>query len=127
MNETDVILNDIRAYLRISAAAAARPVAAKTLDVQEKALVYSKLDGKTPQTKIASMTGITQTTISDWANEFVAAGLASTPNEYVTAHRALFSLNELGIDISALKKRTKGKTKEQLATTAPSDATAVVK
>lgn len=128
MNETDVILNDIRAYLRISAAAAARPVAAKTLDLQEKALAYSKMDGKTPQSKIESTTGIPQQTISRWADEFVSAGLASAPNEYVTAHRALFSLNELGIDVSALKKRTKGKNKEQtVATTASSDITTATK
>jgi transposase len=120
MNETDVILNDIRAYLRISAAAAARSVAAKTLDLQEKALVYSKMDGKTLQTKIETLTGVPNQTISRWADEFVSAGLASAPNEYVNGHRALFSLNELGIDISGLKKRAKDKAEKVAAGTSGS-------
>lgn len=128
MNETDVLLNDIRAYLRINAAAAARSVAAKILDLQEKALVYSKMDGKNSQIKIESMTGVPQKTISNWANEFASAGLVSVPNEYVTAHRALFSLNELGIDISTLKKRTKGNNKQEIAGNAASnEATSLTK
>jgi hypothetical protein len=80
------------------------------LDTQEKALVYSKMDGNTPQLKIESATGVIQPTISRWADDFVAAGMASPPNEYYPAHRALFSLSERGISISALKKRNqKGK------------------
>ncbi len=117
MSETDKILNDIRSYLRITAAASLRNTAANTLDTQEKALVYSKMDGKTSQPKIESMTGVPQKTISNWANAFVEGGLASPPNEYYPAHGALFSLNELGINISVLKKRGKAERSEKASTT----------
>jgi len=109
MSETDRILNDILSYLRITAAAASKTIAAKTLDTQEKAAVYSTMDGKTPQQKIASTTGIPRQTIGDWAAVFVEAGLVSPPNKYYEAYRALFTLNELGINIAVLKKRGKSK------------------
>lgn len=123
MSETDRILNDICTYLRITAAAASRNIAAKVLDIQEKALVYSKMDGKTAQTKIASLTGIPQMTISDWVNEFVSAGLTSPPNEYFTAHKALFTLQEIGISIANLKRRGKSK-QEKTSSTLDSTMTA---
>lgn len=107
MSETDRILNDIRAYLRITAAAASKSVAAKVIDMQEKAQVYEKLNGETSQQKIETETGVPQQTISRWTDEFVEAGLASAPNEYCKNCRALFTLRELGINISELKKRKK--------------------
>jgi transposase len=94
-------------YIRISAAAASRESAARVLDTQEKASVYSKMDGNTPQTKIETMTGVPRQTIGRWADEFVEAGLASPPNEYYQGHKALFSLAELGINLAILKKRSK--------------------
>ena len=106
-NKTDRILNDIRSYLRMSAAAASRPIASKVIDTQEKAIVYSKLDGKTSQQKISDVTKVAQKTISNWDEEFVRAGLAMPPDEYYPSHRALFSLAELDINVSVLKKREK--------------------
>lgn len=105
--ETDRILNDIRTYMRISAAAASRLTASKVIDLQEKANVYSKMDGQTTQTKIESLTGVPNQTISRWVDEFVEAGIASPPNEYYLGPRALFSLRELAIDTAQLKKRAK--------------------
>lgn len=107
MSETDKILNDLRTYLRISAAAASKESAARVLDTQEKASVYSKMDGNTPQTKIESAMGVPRQTIGRWADEFVEAGLASPPNEYYQCHKALFSLAELGVNLAALRKRSK--------------------
>lgn len=117
MSETDKILNDIRSYLRITAAASSRAIVAKILDTQEKAVVYSKLDGKTSQQKIADATGVPQRTIADWAEMFVKAGLASPPDEYHSSHRALFSLSELGIDLSVLRRRKKSEQPEQISST----------
>jgi len=108
VSNTDKILNDIRSYLRIAASASARPTAAKVMETQEKALVYSKMDGKISQQKISDLTGVPQKTVSNWADEFVEARLAMPPDEYHSSHRALFSLAELGIDLSVLKKRAKG-------------------
>jgi hypothetical protein len=107
MSETERLLNDIRAYLRISAAAALRVVAKTSLDIYEKALVYSNLDGKTSQTKIETDTKVPQTTISVWLAGFVQAGLTSPPDQYNSSHKALFTLQELGIDLGMLKRRTK--------------------
>ncbi len=112
VSETDKILHDIRTYLRIAASAAAKSMAGAVLDTQEKALVYSKMDGKTSQQKISSSSGVPQKTISNWADEFVEAKLAMPPDEYYPSHRALFSLAELGISLQALRKRAKG-TKSQ--------------
>ena len=108
MSETDKILHDIRTYLRMAASAAAKPTAGSVLNTQEKALVYSKMDGKTSQQKISASTNVPQKTVSNWADEFVEARLAMPPDEYYPSHRALFSLAELGIDLQALKRRAKG-------------------
>jgi hypothetical protein len=108
MSETDKILHDIRTYLRIAASAAAKPTVGSVLNTQEKAMVYSKMDGKTSQQKISASTNVPQKTVSNWADEFVEVRLAMPPDEYYPSHRALFSLAELGIDLRALKKRAKG-------------------
>ena len=108
MSETDKILYDIRTYLRMAASAAARQTAGTVLNTQEKAMVYSKMDGRTSQQKISGSTGVPQKTISNWADEFVEFRLAMPPDEYYSSHRALFSLGELGINLQALGKRAKG-------------------
>jgi len=107
MSETERLLNDIRAYLRISAASASRATAKSVLDTYEKALVYSKLDGKITQIKIQTDTKVPQPTISIWLAGFVQAGMASPPDQYNPSHKALFTLQELGIDLETLKKRAK--------------------
>lgn len=108
MSETDKILHDIRMYLRMAASAAAKRTAETVLNTREKALVYSKMDGKTSQQKISGATGVPQKTISNWADEFVEFRLAMPPDEYYLSHRALFSLPELGINLQTLGKRAKG-------------------
>jgi hypothetical protein len=107
LSETENLLNDIRAYLRLSAAAALRANASSVLDTCEKALVYSKLDGKMTQTKIEADTSVPQPTVSIWLTGFVQAGLVAPPDQYNSSHRALFTLQELGIELGTLKKRAK--------------------
>jgi len=109
MSETERLLNDIRAYLRISAAAASRTAAKSVIDTYEKALVYSKLDGKITQIKIEADTKVPQPTISIWLSGLVQAGLVAPPDQYNNSHRALFTLQELGIELGTLKKRAKAK------------------
>ena len=104
MDDTQRLLNDIRTYLRISAASASRETAAKILDSKEKALVYSKLDGNTSQAKLAEIAKIPDRTIGGWCIVFAETGLASEPNEFFKSHRALFTLRELKIDVAKLKK-----------------------
>jgi hypothetical protein len=102
-----VILNDIRAYTKIAAISSSRLAAKRVFDSYEKALVYSKMDGKTSTYKISDATGVPQRTVATWVDDFVRAILASTPDQIHSSHRALFSLSELSIDLSTLKKRKK--------------------
>ena len=107
--DSNVILDDIRTYVRMSAAASARQTAKAIIDNSEKALVYSKLNGYTAQSKLADDTKIPQKTISNWVGLFIEAGLASEPTANFTNQRALFTLRELGIDMARLKQRKQGK------------------
>ena len=111
MSETDRILNDIRAYLRVSAAAASRQNAVQVIDSAEKAGVYAKLDGEMSQARLEQVTGIANQTLSRWLAEFVQEGIASPPNQFYKCHKAFYALQELGINIALLKKRPKGASK----------------
>lgn len=107
MSETEGLLNEIKTYLRISAAADSRATAKSIIDGYEKAIVYSKLDGKISQTKLEAETKIPQQTISKWLAGFVQAGLVAPPDKYNPSHKALFTLQELAIDLGTFKKREK--------------------
>jgi len=114
-SEADRILNDIRTYLRTSAAIASRSIASKVFDTQEKAQVFEKLCEGASQARIEAVTGIPKQTISRWIIEFVEAGLVTPPSEYSNNYRTLFTLRELAINTSELAKRKK---KQQVETKA---------
>ncbi len=105
MDKTEVLLGDIRGYLRAMAAAALKPMAGRILDTYEKALLFSRLDGNTPQLRLQEITKVPQPTISAWLGKFMEAGIVSPPDEVYRNYRALFTVQELGVNISALKKR----------------------
>ncbi len=105
--KTLIVLGDIRTYLRITAANAVRSSAAQIIDIYEKAVVFSKLDGNTSQQKLQEITKIPQATISRWISDFTEAEIVAPPDEIYKNHRALFSLREIGIDSAALKRRSK--------------------
>ena len=110
VSESDRILNDIRAYVRINAVQSFKSAAVGVIDSYEKAVVYEMLSqGKVTQTKIEQTTGVSQSTLSGWLGSFVKAGLCSEPNKFYEGYKALFTLQELGIDPSILKKRAKPK------------------
>lgn len=113
MSEIESLLNEIRLYLRISAAQAMRQSALKTIDSYEKALVYSKLDGINSQKKVEEITRIPQQTVSNWMNLFLSAGLVAPPNDYCKSYKSLFTLQELGINLSDLKKRPSRKSGDE--------------
>jgi DNA-binding transcriptional ArsR family regulator len=106
-DKTLIVLGDIRTYLRITAASALRSSAAQIIDIYEKAVVFGKLDGNTSQQKLQEVTKVPQGTISRWISDFTEAGIVAPPDEIYKNHRALFSLRELGIDSTALKRRSK--------------------
>ncbi len=104
MTETDKILDDIRTYLRITAAAASRAIAKTTIDTLDKAQVYEKLGEGKSQRKIEEETKIAQTTISNWMGKFIEAGLVSSKG------KPLFTLRELGISTTELTTRKRKET-----------------
>ncbi len=105
MDKTEALLGDIRAYLKIMAATALRPMAGRVLDTYEKALLFSKLDGNTPQLRLQELTKVPQPTISIWMGKFMEAGIVSPPNDIYRNYRAMFTLQELSISIGTLKRR----------------------
>lgn len=107
MERVELILGDIRSYVRSMAVNAVRPTAARVLDEYEKALVYDKLglDGKTTGASLEQTTKIANSTISDWMSKFTEAGIAAPPDDANRGYRALFTLQELGISLATLKKK----------------------
>jgi hypothetical protein len=127
MSETNKMLNDIRAYIRLSAAATAKASAFSIIDSYEKGLIYEKLDGHTTQVKLEQTTKIPQSTINRWLELFLQGRIITPPDEYYPSYRALFTLQELGIALDALKKREKknaitdSKTKQFATKTKPEE------
>jgi DNA-binding transcriptional ArsR family regulator len=106
MDRTEALLTEMRAYLRVMAASNLRAVeAGRVIDTYEKAVLYSKLDGNTTQLRLQEIVGVPQPTISVWLTRFTEAGIVTPPNEAYRNHRALFTLQELGVNMAALKKR----------------------
>jgi DNA-binding transcriptional ArsR family regulator len=75
------------------------------IDTYEKAQLYAKLDGYTPQLRLADATGIPQPTISVWLARFTEALIVAPPDEGHKGYRALYTLQELGINTSSLAKK----------------------
>lgn len=107
MSESNKILNDIRAYVRLSAAASAKTSAQSIIDTYEKGLMYCKLDGQVTQVKLEQTIKIPQSTINRWLDCFLEGRIIAPPDEFYPGYRALFTLQELEIKIDALKKRAK--------------------
>lgn len=107
MSESNKVLNDIRAYLRISAAAVAKANVSTIIDTYEKGLIYSKLDGQITQVKLEQTTKIPQSTINRWLDSFLQGRIIAPPDEYYPSYRALFTLQELDIKLDELKRREK--------------------
>jgi len=121
MEKSDQLSVDIRFYLKAIAASSIRPIAARAIDTYEKAQLYSKLDGLTPQLRLSESTGVSQPTISVWLSKFTEALIVAPPDDNHKGHRALYTLAELGINISILKK--KGSTEVRVeAIAAPQEA-----
>ncbi len=106
-DKVEILLSDMRSYLRSIAAGTVRATSGQVIDSYEKALVYEKLNGETTQTSLEQTNKVSQATLSGWLGKFTEAGLASPPDETHRNHKALFTLAELGINLTTLKKRAK--------------------
>lgn len=96
-DEAARLLYDILQYTRAQAIAAARPTAKPLLDSAKKCAVYAAMDGKRSQKEIVDATKIPQATVSTWMGSFFKAGIAVPGGEYYSGPRALFTLDELGV------------------------------
>ncbi|MEN3047187.1 MAG: hypothetical protein ABDH63_00165 [Candidatus Caldarchaeales archaeon] len=97
-------LNQLLVYTRIIAASIVSDNAKKVIDTYEKAVVYNNLDGNRSDLEISKMTGIPRRTVTGWVKKFVENRLAISEGR---KERSLFKLEELGINISNLKKNRK--------------------
>ncbi|MFQ5909412.1 MAG: hypothetical protein ACE5IJ_01670 [Thermoplasmata archaeon] len=110
-NGTSEALAELLPYVRAMAASMGRERAQSIIDSHEKALAYSHMEVGRTDTDIANSIGVPRRTVTGWVGAFVANGLAVREGR---STRALFTLEELGINIGTLKKKRK-KTKREEA------------
>lgn len=107
--ENDLLV-DLVAYARVIAASAVTERAQGLIDSYEKAQAYVHLDGEKTDTDISRQIKVPRRTVTDWVSKFVSHGLAVRRGR---SERALFTLEELGINVGALKRKRKKKPKEK--------------
>jgi predicted HTH transcriptional regulator len=100
-DDRDRMLLEMHAYARALAASAISGRAKKVIDDYQKALVYCSLNGAKTDEETHRTTNVPRRTITDWVKLFVKNDLAIAEGKL---ERALFSLEELDIDLAALKK-----------------------
>ncbi len=87
-------------------------MAKKVFDDYERVLVYSKLDGLKSDYQLADITRVPRRTVTRWVEEFVHNGLAIESGKY---EKALFTLEELNVDVPTLKRGWEKKQPKQAA------------
>ena len=103
------LLADLLTYARAGSALSAKQRANEVIDTLEKAKIYKSLDGLTTHDEIADLTNNPRETVRNWIREFSGYGIVSQPNEFYSHHKALFSLDDLGIDLDTLRAKPKKK------------------
>lgn len=104
-DETNRLLYQILLYTRAQAVATARQSALAVVDSPRKAQVYSLMDGTRSQKQIVEIVKAPQATVSRHMISFFKAGLAVPAGEHYSGPKALFTLDELGIDEGQLSKK----------------------
>jgi DNA-binding transcriptional ArsR family regulator len=105
MEKLEKLFVDMPFYLKAMALSSIRPIALRAIDTYEKAHLYSKLDGYTPQLRLSESTGVPQPTISVWLAKFTEALIVAPPDEGHKGYRALYTLQELAINTASLAKK----------------------
>lgn len=101
------VLLELHAFARTTAATSVSPRAKRVIDNYQKALVYTNLDGARSDYQISDLTGVPRRTVTDWVKEFVKNNLAiglGEAGKKGRLERALYTLEELDIDLNSLKK-----------------------
>ena len=94
-------------YVRSMAAMAAKSTAKIAIDTYEKARVYSMLNGEKTHYGISDDLKIPRETVRNWVGSFLGNGLAAVPNTYSKSNKALYTLDELGINLDSLRSKSK--------------------
>ncbi len=105
--EKDRLLIELHAFARTTAATLVSSRAKKVIDDYQKALVYANLDGAKSDYQISDITGVPRRTVTDWVKAFVENNLAiglGEAGKKERFERALYTLEELDLDLNSLKK-----------------------
>ena len=110
--EKDRLLIELHAFARTTAASSASARAKKVIDDYQKAQVYANLNGERSDSQISKITDVPRRTVTAWVEEFVKNGLAvglGEAGKKERLERALFTLEELDVDLNLLKKEREKK------------------
>ena len=106
------VLSELRTYSRVVAACAMSPRAKTVIDNYEKAQTYANLDGEKTDKEISRAVNVSRRTVSSWVEEFVRHGLVEKKGY---SEKALFTLEELDIQLKELRKAEKRSRKTEPA------------
>lgn len=115
MASTEALLHEILLYTKAQAIPAVRETAQGLITNASRAAIYRALDGKTSQADIARARSVTQQAIGPVVQSFIKAGLAAPASEFFAAPKALFTLDELGIDATLLEAKPKKAAQPEVA------------
>lgn len=82
-------------WLRFQSVEKADAAVGRLLDTDQKKMAFELADGVNSARGIAPQVGVTNATISNWWNEWAAAGILFEHNK---TYKKLFSLADLGIE-----------------------------
>lgn len=105
--EKDRLLAELHAFAKTTAATSVSTRAKKVIDDYQKAQVYANLNGGRSDSQISKITGVPRRTVTARVDEFVKNGVAIRLGEAGKKgrlERALFTLDELDIDLNQLKR-----------------------
>lgn len=91
------LLREVRALARFMVLQEARKAASALLDTDNKRRVYSASDGTKSVREIAQSTGVNKSSVSNYWREWQGAGIAELVPGTPGTRRAIFSLDDLGV------------------------------
>jgi len=92
-------------WLRFQCVEKADAAVGRLLDTEQKKVAFELTDGINSARGIAIQIGVSHPTVSAWWKDWAAAGILF---EHDKAYKKLFSLADLGIDISTATPKRRG-------------------
>lgn len=103
LERQETMIKEVKLWTRLAATEEARKYFQKVLDTDKKKWVYEALDGKATQAMIQQKTGVDQTTISKWGQEWEALGIVV--NVGGGNRRKIIPLSALDIEVPSLPRK----------------------